>query len=1096
MEALVIILIVIVLAAWVVLSSRIRAIERGQADWSRERAELLTRIRNLESEPLSPPVTPSKPAPPEPVVVPVAAPAATAPVEPVHVCQFCGRRIEDNAAICFCGAVVDPRRVPPPLPPPIPVSSPVIKPEPEPVFEPAIPVMTRESLRDRIRRNLGDQEWEAIVGGSWLNKLGVLVLVIAIALLLQYEFSRVGPAGRVAIGYGISLAMLLAGVWIERRAGFAIFARGLIGGGWAALYFTTYAMHGIAAARVIDNPYVASILLLLVAAGMIGHSLYYRSETVSGLAYFIAFATLALSENTPFSVLALIPLAASLLVLAYRFDWYKMAVFGLFATYATCATRPDMGSPLASTQALFASYWLLFETFDLLRLRRRPRGFSVESLILPLNTTAFLALSCVKWQRSSPEHLYVFLASGAALYLASALLRAYLTPPDSNEPTLDRIAAGGYEGPIAVASVLAAVAIFRRATGLWMNLGWLIEGEILFLAGVRFRQTYLRQLACGAFTASVGKLLGTDVRSDPTAVFAGRAWMTWSPVTILTAAVFYANRALRVTEGAIYSWAGAGLVTLILAYEIPQQYVCVAWLVFAGILFESGFRKSKDEFLFQSYAIGALGTFACVLVNVLGGEVNWRWQWLPIALAASIHYGTALRIRFGPLGRVHESVAWATSASTAGLLVALAWKLAPGDYLGVAWLALGAVLFEAGLRNLPGHLRRLSYVVSALGAAHVFYFHVLLVNKGSLRSEWICLAAAALICCSLSARVFRTMPDRVPEQERAAVRDLNAFAGTLFVLTFAWLVLPPPIVALAWAITGLVLLEIGFSASLPRFRAMGNMVSAAVFGRLFLANFTDLGDTLHVSHRILTVVPVIVSEYYVWSRYRHAEIQGWESKWVRLYLYAPAILGLVMMRFELGRSLAVVGWALLGLALYRFGIVRAIVDFRWQSYAIALLAFWRCWNTNFYIPESLAGISGRVLTGALVIASFYGAQLISPRDSAEGGRIDRHARTFYSLLASILLAVLLFYQVSGSVLTVAWGIEGLALLGAGFPLRDRVQRLSGLFLFLMCVLKLFLYDLRQLETINRIISFIVLGVILVSVSWVYTRFRDRIQRYL
>jgi len=81
-------------------------------------------------------------------------------------------------------------------------------------------------------------------------------------------------------------------------------------------------------------------------------------------------------------------------------------------------------------------------------------------------------------------------------------------------------------------------------------------------------------------------------------------------------------------------------------------------------------------------------------------------------------------------------------------------------------------------------------------------------------------------------------------------------------------------------------------------------------------------------------------------------------------------------------------------------------------------------------------------------------------------------------------------------LTVAWGIEGLALLGAGFPLRDRVQRLSGLLLFLICVLKLFLYDLRELETINRIISFIVLGVILVSVSWVYTRFRDRIQRYL
>jgi uncharacterized membrane protein len=46
------------------------------------------------------------------------------------------------------------------------------------------------------------------------------------------------------------------------------------------------------------------------------------------------------------------------------------------------------------------------------------------------------------------------------------------------------------------------------------------------------------------------------------------------------------------------------------------------------------------------------------------------------------------------------------------------------------------------------------------------------------------------------------------------------------------------------------------------------------------------------------------------------------------------------------------------------------------------------------------------------------------------------------------------------------------------------------------VLKLFLYDLRHLETLYRILSFIVLGVMLVSMSWIYTRFRDRLRRYL
>jgi hypothetical protein len=299
-----------------------------------------------------------------------------------------------------------------------------------------------------------------------------------------------------------------------------------------------------------------------------------------------------------------------------------------------------------------------------------------------------------------------------------------------------------------------------------------------------------------------------------------------------------------------------------------------------------------------------------------------------------------------------------------------------------------------------------------------------------------------------------------------------------------------------------VLLEIGFSFALARFRLIGNMVAGAVLGRLFLANFTDLGNTFRISHRMLTVVPIVISQYYVWSRYRRAKVEPWERTLVRLYLYAPTILGVALLRFELGRSLAVVGWALFGLALYRTGLGLAIADLRWQSYAMAVLAFWRCWNTDFYIPESLAGIRGRVLAGAIVIASFYCAQLLSPRDSppdsTDDGRssLDRHARTFYSLLGSVLLAALLFYEVSGSVLTMAWSVEAVALIAAGFPLRDRLQRLSGLLLFMICILKLFLYDLRQLETINRIISFIVLGVILVSVSWIYTRFRDRIQHYL
>jgi uncharacterized membrane protein len=71
------------------------------------------------------------------------------------------------------------------------------------------------------------------------------------------------------------------------------------------------------------------------------------------------------------------------------------------------------------------------------------------------------------------------------------------------------------------------------------------------------------------------------------------------------------------------------------------------------------------------------------------------------------------------------------------------------------------------------------------------------------------------------------------------------------------------------------------------------------------------------------------------------------------------------------------------------------------------------------------------------------------------------------------------------------------LLVAGMLIvSERVLRISGLVLFLVCIGKAFLYDLRQLDTFARILSFIGLGLLLLAASWGYTRFRDRIRRLL
>jgi hypothetical protein len=139
--------------------------------------------------------------------------------------------------------------------------------------------------------------------------------------------------------------------------------------------------------------------------------------------------------------------------------------------------------------------------------------------------------------------------------------------------------------------------------------------------------------------------------------------------------------------------------------------------------------------------------------------------------------------------------------------------------------------------------------------------------------------------------------------------------------------------------------------------------------------------------------------------------------------------------------------------------------------------------------------STRVWSCVVIVALFYAAHLLY-RSRTPLTDIEGVAQPGFSVIGTIILTMLLFSEVQGRLLTVALGIEGVALLMAGFTIRERVFRLSGLILFLLCIAKLFVYDLRTLDTMSRILSFIVLGLMMVGASWVYTRFREQIRKLL
>ncbi|MDP4159622.1 MAG: DUF2339 domain-containing protein, partial [Bacillota bacterium] len=79
------------------------------------------------------------------------------------------------------------------------------------------------------------------------------------------------------------------------------------------------------------------------------------------------------------------------------------------------------------------------------------------------------------------------------------------------------------------------------------------------------------------------------------------------------------------------------------------------------------------------------------------------------------------------------------------------------------------------------------------------------------------------------------------------------------------------------------------------------------------------------------------------------------------------------------------------------------------------------------------------------------------------------------------------------ILSIIWGLHAAALIILGFWRRLKGIRWFGLSFLGIVIFKVFLYDLSNLTTPYRILSFMGLGIILLTVSWLYHRYKNQIK---
>lgn len=76
--------------------------------------------------------------------------------------------------------------------------------------------------------------------------------------------------------------------------------------------------------------------------------------------------------------------------------------------------------------------------------------------------------------------------------------------------------------------------------------------------------------------------------------------------------------------------------------------------------------------------------------------------------------------------------------------------------------------------------------------------------------------------------------------------------------------------------------------------------------------------------------------------------------------------------------------------------------------------------------------------------------------------------------------------------SIAWGAYAVLAIASGILLRLRVNRIFGIILFSVVLLKVFLVDLANYELIIRVVALFILGMMLLGVSYLYQKFTSRI----
>jgi hypothetical protein len=399
--------------------------------------------------------------------------------------------------------------------------------------------------------------------------------------------------------------------------------------------------------------------------------------------------------------------------------WAALELCGLVAVYISHfvwlnEVLPQQHANFAEfwpSTALILLYWLIFRLAYVLRTPLDQREEDLSSVSAILNSAGVLGL--LKFQSAHPEWAFWALVTLGALEMAlawwsrSRRRQAFIILST-------------------IAIVLLVSSVPFRFHGVSWPVLWLVQAQILAIAGLRLGEPVFRRLGLLVGVVTGGVLAFHDVMplaierliaSDTSHHWSLAAGLALAAILYWTHSEIYPRRWPEIATNPlesialhISSWLGLGAAATCLWVAVPAAWVPVAWLILMLLIGFAADSFATTRLSLETDALAAAALLAVVSCDLIHYDWNHR---IPLLISLVLIY-CGMRRMTSPTLRNYVPAAYSWAA--AGLLPFVTSNLLNHHqlWIGPALTALCIALFEIGRLTLRRFLRWQGFALFAV----------------------------------------------------------------------------------------------------------------------------------------------------------------------------------------------------------------------------------------------------------------------------------------------------------------------------------------------------------------------------------------------